>query len=109
MATSKGPRAPSTGDARPAPDTVPDGSPGGVDRARDHRTGTHSVVNAEPAPRLPHERDESSDSGTGAPSEVIRRAHDDVESGRSPTDRSETTDEVYRRSLRDRVPGAERD
>jgi len=39
----------------------------------------------------------------------MRRARDDVESGKSPTDKGEATDEVYRRSLRDRTPGAERD
>ena len=58
---------------------------------------------------MPHERDESSDSGTGAPSDVMRRAHDDVESGKSATDKGEATDEVYRRALRERTPGAERD
>ena len=76
---------------------------------RNRRAGTHANVGGERAPRLPHERDESSDSGTGAPTEVIRRAHDDVVSGRSPTDKGETTDEVYRRSLRKRTPGSERD
>lgn len=79
------------------------------DRAQRRRARTHASVDGEPAPRLPHEHDESSDSGTGAPSEVMRRAHDDVVSGKSPTDKSETTDEVYRRSLRKRTPGSERD
>ncbi len=106
---NKDPRAPSTGDARQAPDTVRDDVSGRVDRARDARAETRRVVNGEPAPRLPHERDESSDSGSGAPSEVMQRAHDDAESGKAPTDKSEATDDVYRRSLRNRTPGAERD
>jgi hypothetical protein len=109
MADNDSPRAPSTGDAQQAPDTVPDDVPGGPDRARDARADTRANVNGEPAPRLPHERDESSDSGTGAPSDVMRRAGNDVESGKSATDKSEATDEVYRRSLRERTPGAERD
>ncbi|MBV9889529.1 MAG: hypothetical protein JO090_01410 [Rhizobacter sp.] len=103
------PREPSTGDARQAPHAVPDDVPSGIDRDRDTRAETRRVVNGEPAPRLPHERDESSDSGTAAPSDVMERAHDDAESGKAPTDKSEATDEVYRRSLRDRTPGAERD
>jgi hypothetical protein len=109
MARQRERRTPSTGDARQAPDTVPDDVPGGPDRPRDARSDTRPNVDGEPAPRLPHERDESSDSGTGAPSDVMRRARDDVESGKSPTDKSEATDEVYRRSLRDRTPGRERD
>ena len=100
-------RSPSTGEAARNSGSVRDDA--GVDRARDARADTRPEADGESAPRLPHERDESSDSGAGAPSDVIRRAHDDVASGKSPTDKSETTDEVYRRSLRDRTPGAERD
>ena len=88
---------------------------GGVD-ARDSRADAgnarakiSSTVKGRPAPRLPHERDESSDSGTGAPSEAMRRAHDDAASGKPATDRGEATDAVYRRSLRGKTPGAERD
>jgi len=109
MAENKDPREPSTGDPRQAPETVRDDVPDGIDRGRDSRAETRPIVNGEPAPRMPHERDESTDSGTGAPSNVMQRAHDDAESGKSPTDKSEATDEVYRRSLRDRTPGAERD
>jgi hypothetical protein len=109
-------RAPSTGDAAQAPDAAavrgPEGGdrgPEGAERARDARADTRPQLAGESAPRLPHERDESSDSGTGAPSDVIERARDDVESGKSATDKSEATDAVYRRSLRGRTPGAERD
>ncbi len=58
---------------------------------------THSSRDGEKAPRLPHERDESSDSGTGAPSDVMRQAKEDVDSGKRPTDRSEATDAAYQR------------
>jgi len=110
MDAKKDVHTPSTGEAASAPAAVPEGpGPGGVDRARPPRADSHANVDGEPAPRLPHERDESSDRSTSAPSDVMRRARDDVESGKSPTDKGEATDEVYRRSLRDRTPGAERD
>lgn len=48
-------------------------------------------------PRLPHELDESSDSGTGAPRDVMRQAKKDVDSGKQATDRSEATDAAYRK------------
>ena len=37
-------------------------------------------------PRLPHEHDESADSQSSPPREVIKQAHDDVESGQEDTD-----------------------
>ena len=58
---------------------------------------TTVAQDGEPAARLPNERDASSDSSGDAPRDVIRQAHDDLESGKSATDRSEVTDEVYRR------------
>jgi len=73
------------------------------------RGKTASTVAGQPAPRLPHERDESSDSGAGAPGELTRRAHDDAVSGKTATDKGEATDVVYRRNLRSRTPGSERD
>ena len=39
----------------------------------------------------------------------MRRAHDDAASGKTATDNSEATDPVYRRNLRRRTPGSERD
>jgi len=106
--------SPSTADAAQTPDAARTPDPdaartGGVDRARDGRADTHASVFGQSAPRMPHERDESSDSGTGAPSDVVERAREDVEDGKTATDKSEATEEVYRRSLRDRTPGAERD
>jgi len=108
-------RTPSTGDSAAPPDAAdqakdPDAlEPGTADRARDPRAGTHRNVKGQTAPRAPHERDESSDSGTGAPSDVMRKGHDDVVSGKTGTDKGEATEDVYRRTLRDKTPGAERD
>lgn len=70
---------------------------------------TTTEPDGEAAPRLPHERDESADSGQGAPTERMRQAGRDVESGKRPTDRGEATNEVYERTLRDDTPGDERD
>ena len=76
----------------------------------DERRGeTRARVKGHPAPRLPHERDESSDSAGAKPSEVMQQAHDDVEAGKTETDRGEATDEVYGRALRGNTPGSERD
>ncbi|MEO8836545.1 MAG: hypothetical protein ABI364_07375 [Caldimonas sp.] len=60
-------------------------------------------------PRLPHERDESTASGRRAPSEQMRRAAADVESGKKATDRSVEANEAYERHLRTPTPGEERD
>jgi hypothetical protein len=50
------------------------------------------------APRLPHERDESSDShADGVPRPVMRKAHDDVVKGRVDTDRGPQMNETYQR------------
>lgn len=52
----------------------------------------------ESAPRLPHERDQSSDSqeaAGGKQAEVGRKAHDDVERGVVDTDRGPEADRVY--------------
>ena len=65
---------------------------------------THAAKDGEPAPRLPHEHDESSDSGRSEPRDVMRQAHDDVESGKTQTDRGEATDEAYRKT-REEAPG----
>jgi hypothetical protein len=52
----------------------------------------------EAAPRLPHERDQSSDSQQtpdGQPTKVGRQAHEDVERGVVDTDRGPEADRVY--------------
>ena len=38
-------------------------------------------------PRMPHERDQSSDSQQGEPDEIIEQAYRDVEEGQQDTDR----------------------
>jgi DNA invertase Pin-like site-specific DNA recombinase len=58
---------------------------------------TQASINAEPAPRLPHERDESSDSQANGVRPVIQQAHDDLESGKVDTDRGPPMDEAYQR------------
>jgi hypothetical protein len=70
---------------------------------------THSAVKGKKAARLPHERDESPDSGAQPASEQMRLAHDDAASDKAETDRGEVTDTLYQRTLRDAPPGAERD
>ncbi|KQP23336.1 hypothetical protein [Pseudorhodoferax sp. Leaf267] len=75
---------------------------------------THAVVDGEVAPRLPHERDESSDSGTGEPSERMHQAARDVAHGhvdvpRGPATQryySELTEEAQEQGKTDTEPGS---
>ena len=61
-----------------------------------HRDGqTTPVKDSVRAPQQPHERDESSSSQQGAPSDVMQKAHDDVTEGRADTSRAEATDRTY--------------
>lgn len=60
---------------------------------------THSDVDGEVSPRMPHERDESSDSGTRNADPVMEKAAEDVASGKQQTDRGEVTDALYQRTL----------
>jgi len=99
-------RTSGTGNAAPPDDGQ---KPAETDSSRVARGKPSSTVATRPAPRLPHERDESADSGAGAPSDLMRRAHDDAVSGKTETDKGEATDAVYRRNLRSRTPGSERD
>jgi len=99
-------RTSGTGNAAPPDDGH---EPAKTDPSRAARGKRSSTLASRPAPRLPHERDESSDSGAGAPSELARRAHADAVSGKTATDKGEATDAVYRRNLRSRTPGSERD
>jgi hypothetical protein len=50
---------------------------------------------AGPAPKLPHERDESTDGMQDGPRERMRQAHDDVVQGRRDTSRGEVSDSTY--------------
>ncbi len=61
---------------------------------------TSAAKDGEKSPRLPHERDESSDSGTSEPRDVIRQAKADLDSGKQATDRGEATDAAYQRQKR---------
>ena len=57
---------------------------------------TEAAVGGQPSPRLPHERDESSDAGSMA-RPIIEKAGDDLAAGRSNTDKGEATDAAYRK------------
>lgn len=70
---------------------------------------TRSTSDGEPAPRLPHERDESSDSQTSdEPREVMRQAKKDIDSGKQETGRGEVTDAVYERQKQPASPAAKK-
>jgi hypothetical protein len=49
------------------------------------------------APKLPHERDESTDAMASAPRKRIKQAHDDLERGLVDTDRGPVIDATYRK------------
>jgi hypothetical protein len=71
----------------------------------DKRSGrTHSAINKKPVPRLPHERDESSDSQVDEVQPIMRQAHDDVVAGRVDTDRGAPMQEAYQRQKETRAP-----
>ena len=60
------------------------------------------VRNSAREPRLPHELDESADSqrqGDTQPSEVGRKAFEDVRAGRVDTDRGPVLEELFRTKL----------
>jgi len=99
-------RTPSTADDHITPDPKHDAEPV---RPAARPSETHTVVKGKQAHRTPNERDESSDSGSAVPSELMHIAHDDAGSAKAETDKGEATDAVYRRTLRDNPPGAERD
>jgi hypothetical protein len=66
----------------------------------DRRDVTHRTVGGTDAlaPRRPDERDESADSQASPPRAVVKRAHDDLASGRVDTDqRSRGATELMRR------------
>lgn len=84
----------------------------GVTMAADPRGRTQPVQSnvgrpdvPEAAPRLPHERDESSDSQQSHPRGVIRQAHEDVERGLVDTDRGTPAHDTYQRQKTPRKPG----
>jgi hypothetical protein len=62
--------------------------------------GTNTIRDEHPSHRLPHERDESTTTQQGGPSDIGRRAHDDAQAGIADTSRGETTDDTYAREFR---------
>lgn len=101
-----------SGKPRPSPDTA--AQPAAAQPVVDptpHR-GSHTtpqVDGDQRSPRLPHERDESSDSQPGGDSDgVIKQAHDDLERGLVDTDRGPVLDRTYEHSVRP-PDGATRD
>jgi len=69
-----------------------------------HDTGhTTPRIHGDLSPRLPHERDESSDSQTSEPRPIMLQAHKDLESGLVDTDRGPVLDALYEEQIR--APG----
>jgi hypothetical protein len=68
-----------------------------------HEVLGSSAADREREPEMPHERDQtppdaqSSNAAAAPGNEVMRRAHDDVASGKKDTDRGVVTDETYHR------------
>jgi len=89
------PKPPAAAPGAPAP-KVEDPTPG-------RASHTTPEVQGQPAPRLPHERDESSDSQTSAPQPIIEQARQDVRRGLVDTDRGPVLNEVYEQRVR--TPG----
>ncbi len=56
---------------------------------------THAAVHGKPTPRLPHERDESADSGTREPDDIMKKAADDMDKGAVDRVRSPATQKHY--------------
>ncbi|MCU4118887.1 hypothetical protein [Variovorax sp. N23] len=81
-----------------------DNQPRDTDAVRPDQDGKTKVEQGgESAPKLPHERDESSDSQQnqdGSATELGRRAHDDVERGVVDTSRGVEADRVYNDKVR---------
>lgn len=82
---------PSTANSRDAGTTVRPA----LEKGAAGPSATHSVVKGEAAPRLPHERDESSDSGTVVPNDKLKKAAHDVENGRTDVQRGPQTEQHY--------------
>ncbi|MGZ9080532.1 MAG: hypothetical protein ACXW2A_19605 [Burkholderiales bacterium] len=59
---------------------------------------TSSTDEGQPAPRQPNERDESADSQTSGPREVMRQAHEDVTGGQVDTDCRNKAVEIVERN-----------
>jgi hypothetical protein len=73
----------------------------GAEPQRDAPEKAHTLPSRhdEPEPRLPHERDESSDSHPGTQDERIKQAARDLANGQQDTGRSPVTTELARREF----------
>lgn len=80
---------------QPSVDPVVDPTP-----RREGQTTASVVDSPEPSPRLPHERDESSDSQNSQPRRVMKQALSDIESGMVDTDRGPVMDHLYEKDVR---------
>ena len=70
-------------------------------RANERSAGTRTTLSTDehkPTPRQPHERDESPDSQTSEPHDVIKQAHEDVTGGQVDTDCRNATVEIVERN-----------
>jgi hypothetical protein len=66
-----------------------------------HETGhTTPQSDGSLSPRLPHERDESSDSQSSEPDAVMQQAKKDLERGLVDTDRGPVMDKLYEEKVR---------
>jgi len=78
--------------------------PAKSDALKDAGDGNTKVEQGgESTPRLPHERDQSSDSQQtpeGKPPRIGRQALDDIERGMVDTDRGPVADEVYNKKVK---------
>lgn len=61
---------------------------------------THSTVDQEPQPRLPHEHDQSSDSQESPSQPVIEQASKDLKKGLVDTDRGPAAHDAYQKQKR---------
>jgi hypothetical protein len=78
----------------------PSHKPADDDQAATPQGETVPVMSEGRAPRLPHERDESSSSQNSAPRDVIRQAHKDVKAGIKDDDLGPPMDDTYAREFR---------
>ncbi len=61
---------------------------------------TKPSIRNHPAPRLPHERDESASSQRGPDQEVVKQAARDIENGLEDTGMGPVLDDTHRRAFR---------
>ena len=89
---------------RTPPDMHPGGKPSSSERSENTTPKLQPLASKdephEDSPRLPHERDESSDSHGAAPQPHPSQAAKDVEAGLTDTSKANETDEAYQKQGR---------